>query len=599
MNDIAVLQFLLIWTGDYNAMVDGVPGPRTAGALEDFLHRHGLGGASTEATWDALTAEAGAAIGEAGFKILRDYAVGITYGVPTTRLAPVASEDAMRRKFVSADGSIELELALFSDRTLDALYQKLSQKARRDIAYQKVTPDWFVLTGSDPGRGFYVRYHAAGGAIRGFSISYPIDRSEALGPLVVAMSNVFRPSAAARDPLVTFVEGLGSFVETAASRDQDWEACAKAASLEATVACTRIIEAGNESPENLASAYFNRGLTYFNREQYTKAAQDFTATIRLAPSDAEARYYRGLALSREDEFVRAITDFTDCIRLQPNNADAYFNRGFAYAAGLGDFDRAISDYTRVIALSPAYTAAYFARGVAYEAKGDLGSALDDIQHVVSTSKPGDPWYEDAVSRATRMRTQLAPPPDRRTDPPKTPVSDATQSTCELQEFGGGGIRVRLTCRELGGDIVTMIAITGDIEPGDDLYFKQALLAARTTPVFVSLNSNGGDLSAGMEIGRAIWISEARTVVERGECDSACAIAWLAGRPRYMGTSAAIGFHAPWQKVGSRPKGSTAASAVVGGFLRDIGLTSDAIRYINEPGPDELRYLTFEIGRAHV
>jgi len=597
MNDIAVLQYLLIWTGNYNAMVDGIPGPRTARALDDFLRRHGLGPESTEAAWDALIGEAGGAMGDAGFKIVRDYALDITFGIPNTLLGARPSPDSTRRKFASADGAIELELALLTDRTLDTLYKKLSRKARREIEYEKVTREWFVLTGTDPGRGFYVRYHMIGGAIRGFSISYPIGGTDALGPLVVAMSNVFRPSATARDPLVTFVEGLASAVETVASRDEDWDVCAEAASPDAIVACTRIIEAGNEIPESLANAHFNRGLAYYDREQYGLAAEDFTEAIRLAPSDAEARYYRGLVFSREGEFVRAIADFTDSIKLQPNNADAYFNRGLAYAADVGDYDRAISDYTRVIALKPTYAVAYFARSVAYEAKGELHRALDDMQFVVSTSNPSDPWYNDALSRAAGLETRLAPSPAPRLNSPTTNVSEATQSDCGPQDFGGVGIRVKLTCREVDGNSVTMIVISGDIEPGDDLYFKQALLAARSTPVFVSLTSDGGDLRAGLEIGRAIWISEVRTLVEHGECNSACAIAWLAGRPRYMGASAAIGFHAPWQKVGSRPERSTAGSAVVGGFLRDIGLTSDAIRYINEPGPEEMRYLTLEDAEA--
>ena len=70
-----------------------------------------------------------------------------------------------------------------TDRSLNVLYRKLSGRARRTIEYEKVTREWFVLTGSDSGREFYVRYHADGGAIRGFSISYPAERAEALPPL--------------------------------------------------------------------------------------------------------------------------------------------------------------------------------------------------------------------------------------------------------------------------------------------------------------------------------------------------------------------------------------------------------------------------------
>jgi hypothetical protein len=47
---------------------------------------------------------------------------------------------------------------------------------------------------------------------------------------------------------------------------------------------------------------------------------------------------------------------------------------------------------------------------------------------------------------------------------------------------------------------------------------------------------------------------------------------------------------------TKPEASTAGSAVVGGYLRDLGLTSRRSA-INEPGPDELRYLTFDDAEA--
>jgi formylglycine-generating enzyme required for sulfatase activity len=139
----------------------------------------------------------------------------------------------------------------------------------------------------------------------------------------------------------------------------------------------------------------------------------------------------------------------------------------------------------------------------------------------------------------------------------------------------------------------MVEVFGDIEPRDDRYIRQALLSVESEPVYVSLSSRGGNLQAGIEIGRAIWFREAATVVEGAVCASACALAWLAGRPRFMAADASIGFHAPWLGDDDHAEGSTAGSAVVGGYLRDLGLTSAAIRYINEPGPDEMRWLTVE------
>ena len=167
--------------------------------------------------------------------------------------------------------------------------------------------------------------------------------------------------------------------------------------------------------------------------------------------------------------------------------------------------------------------------------------------------------------------------------------------CAERTFGGGGdgITVRVTCRELDGASVPVVELSGDIVAGDDRYVRQALLSVDTQPVYVWLSSNGGDLQAGIEIGRAIWFREAATVVEDLVCASACALAWLAGRPRHMAPNASIGFHAPWRGSEDHPEASTAGSAVVGGYLRDLGLTSAAIRYINEPGPDEMRWLTMD------
>ncbi len=170
---------------------------------------------------------------------------------------------------------------------------------------------------------------------------------------------------------------------------------------------------------------------------------------------------------------------------------------------------------------------------------------------------------------------------------------AARTACEPGDYTRGSLRITIDCRTIGGRDTSVVTLVGDIGPGDDRPFRQALLAVDTDDVLVSLESDGGNLDAGIAIGRAIWLREAATVVERGTCASACALAWLAGRPRYMAAKARIGFHAPWRGDPDRPQASTAGSAVVGGYLRDLGLTSAAIEYINEPGPHELRWLTPE------
>ena len=52
--------------------------------------------------------------------------------------------------------------------------------------------------------------------------------------------------------------------------------------------CTALIQPGQETTENLATAFFNRGNAYDNKGQHDRAVQDFHQAIRLNPTDAVA-----------------------------------------------------------------------------------------------------------------------------------------------------------------------------------------------------------------------------------------------------------------------------------------------------------------------
>ncbi len=88
-------------------------------------------------------------------------------------------------------------------------------------------------------------------------------------------------------------------------------------------------------------------------------------------------------------------------------------------------------------------------------------------------------------------------------------------------------------------------VSGELKPGDEKTFiNQSLGLDRAVVVF---NSSGGNLVAGLEIGRAIRLKSFDTVVVDGQiCASACAFAWLGGRTRYMATNASIAFHAAYE-----------------------------------------------------
>ena len=70
------------------------------------------------------------------------------------------------------------------------------------------------------------------------------------------------------------------------------------------------------NPRN-SEAYFNRGLAYYNMDNYSRASHDFTSTIDLDPTHSEAYYNRGRILFSKGNYAGAIKDYTEAIFFAP------------------------------------------------------------------------------------------------------------------------------------------------------------------------------------------------------------------------------------------------------------------------------------------
>ena len=138
------------------------------------------------------------------------------------------------------------------------------------------------------------------------------------------------------------------------------------------------------------------------------------------------------------------------------------------------------------------------------------------------------------------------------------------------------------------DEFSVIIVDGDLVLGDEKRFADAAIS--TPEALVVLGSNGGNLFAGIEIGKAIRLKGFTTLVpDNTRCASACALAWLGGRVRAMGTTAEVGFHAASNADDGQVTSS--GNALVGAYLSQIGLPTAAVVYITEPPPNSIRWLT--------
>jgi hypothetical protein len=228
-------------------------------------------------------------------------------------------------------------------------------------------------------------------------------------------------------------------------------------------------------------------------------------------------------------------------------------------------------------------------------------ALADLRLAAQLLPIGNPSRDEALALIAETEMLVAngltapqkadPIPEKVENPavsPARPGSDAPKV------FNAGGVRIEVSARAFGAVEVAEISLVGDFKPGDENLFREALLTVEAPMrILISFDSLGGDLRAGMEIGRAIWGNQLMTVVEDGVCASACALAWLAGRPRFATAGAQIGFHAPTKADDPSRKPSSSHSAVVGGYLNGLGLTDPAIAYLTDRGPDEMEWLKFD------
>jgi hypothetical protein len=150
---------------------------------------------------------------------------------------------------------------------------------------------------------------------------------------------------------------------------------------------------------------------------------------------------------------------------------------------------------------------------------------------------------------------------------------------------------KISLSPLGDDPAqALVTVEGDLQAGDHNKFRTEV--GRLTKALVVFNSVGGNLVAGIEIGKTIRLKSFATVVLDGlQCASSCAFAWLGGSPRLMERGARVGFHAAYVEDGGRPSESGVGNALLGSYLTQIGLSEHAVVYITQAGPRQMTWLT--------
>ncbi|TAK46680.1 MAG: peptidoglycan-binding protein [Xanthobacteraceae bacterium] len=194
--DRLALQSDLAWIGDYNGAVTGEANDRLTAAVKAFQARNGGKATGTLSASEraALAAQARSLQDHVGWTMTDD-ANGMRLGLPA-KLAPQQGAGRTGTRWTSAQGQIQIETWRLREAglTLQAVAaREKKEPAGRRVEYSVVRPEFFVLSGLQGLKKFYVRGHARGDEVRGLTILYDQATEGLMGPVVVAMSSAFSP----------------------------------------------------------------------------------------------------------------------------------------------------------------------------------------------------------------------------------------------------------------------------------------------------------------------------------------------------------------------------------------------------------------------
>ena len=318
--DRRALQSDLVWTGDYNGIPSDEFGERSIAAVKSYQARIGAAetGLLSEEQRAALAATAKAKQELSGFRIVDDPLSGARLAVPIRRVG-ASSPTRTGTRWSSGRGEVQVETFRIAEpgTTLNAVFEREKKEpSNRRVEYNVMRDNFFVLSGLQGLKRFYLRAHVKDNEVRGMLVLYDQAMQGIMDPITVAMSSRFDPFPAAPGPppkrKVEYATGI--VVDTAGHVVTD---------RQATESCNVITLAGLGSAElvgdtgalALLRVYGARNLTPVAFAGESGGASEVTLVGiadpqaqggNAAPSTARARVGEGIGASRPLEPAPAL-----------------------------------------------------------------------------------------------------------------------------------------------------------------------------------------------------------------------------------------------------------------------------------------------------
>ncbi len=190
------LQSDLAWVGQYNGAITGDVSERMVNAIKEFQKSRGgkPTGVLNPQERGVLAETARRKQESVGWRIVTEPGTGARLGIPS-KLVPQLASGVDGAKWTSPTGTIQVVLARRKEAspTTAKLAEREKKEPGRTVDYTVVKPDFFVLSGLQGLKKFYIRGTFKGDEVRILTILYDQATENTVEPVVIAMSSAFNP----------------------------------------------------------------------------------------------------------------------------------------------------------------------------------------------------------------------------------------------------------------------------------------------------------------------------------------------------------------------------------------------------------------------
>ena len=157
-----------------------------------------------------------------------------------------------------------------------------------------------------------------------------------------------------------------------------------------------------ERPD-MFSPYFERGKLYLATKEYTKAADDFTAALKLKADLVDAFMQRCIAYYEAGKYTEAMADCNKYVASAPRTLghEPFYYKGMSHAR-LKQTDLAVIELNKAFELNNDLPDAHMFLGQLYLDQDQLLNALREFS-VVIQQRPGD---KEALKRRSAIKASL-------------------------------------------------------------------------------------------------------------------------------------------------------------------------------------------------